>query len=395
MRTALSRTLFGLIHRHQLVYNTCWEDPRLDRIALALGPADTVLVITSAGCNALDYALDEPREILAVDLNPRQNALLELKQAAIRALEFDEFFSLFGRGHLPAWPDRYQRLLRPQLSPFARAWWDRKGRYFAHAGRRSFFFRGAAGTLARALNVYVDRIARARDGVDALLAAPSLAAQRDIYEHELRHRLWRPLLRWLSSRDATLALLAVPRSQRDHLERGHPRGIAHFIERRIEEVFTTLPMTDNYFWRVYLSGAYSPACCPEYLKARNFQRLKAGLVDRITTSTSSVERFLVTHPEAVSRFVLLDHMDWLCQDGLHALQAEWQAIVNRATPGARVIWRSGGRDTTFVDHLPVRVGRRRRPVGSLLTYDRQLAHRLHARDRVHTYGSFHVAELAA
>jgi S-adenosylmethionine-diacylglycerol 3-amino-3-carboxypropyl transferase len=38
--------------------------------ALALTPADRVLVITSAGCNALDYALLGAR-VLAVDQNPR------------------------------------------------------------------------------------------------------------------------------------------------------------------------------------------------------------------------------------------------------------------------------------------------------------------------------------
>lgn len=43
--------------------------------------------ITSAGCNALDYVLQEPEHDFAVDLNPAQNALLELKLAAIRGLE--------------------------------------------------------------------------------------------------------------------------------------------------------------------------------------------------------------------------------------------------------------------------------------------------------------------
>jgi S-adenosylmethionine-diacylglycerol 3-amino-3-carboxypropyl transferase len=42
---------------------------------------DNLLVITSAGCNVLDYTLTGPRRILAVDANPRQNALLELKFA--------------------------------------------------------------------------------------------------------------------------------------------------------------------------------------------------------------------------------------------------------------------------------------------------------------------------
>ena len=56
----LNVRMFNLVHRNNLVYNTCWEDPRLDRVALDLGPEDSVVVITSAGCNALDYALTGP-----------------------------------------------------------------------------------------------------------------------------------------------------------------------------------------------------------------------------------------------------------------------------------------------------------------------------------------------
>ena len=53
----LNVRMFNFVHQHNLVYNTCWEDPRLDRVAMDIGPNDNILVITSAGCNALDYAL--------------------------------------------------------------------------------------------------------------------------------------------------------------------------------------------------------------------------------------------------------------------------------------------------------------------------------------------------
>ena len=68
----LGRRLFDAVHGRHLVYNQCWEDPAVDRQALRLTPADRVLVITSAGCNALDYALEGAR-VLAVDVDPRQN----------------------------------------------------------------------------------------------------------------------------------------------------------------------------------------------------------------------------------------------------------------------------------------------------------------------------------
>ncbi len=49
--------VFKVVHGHNLVYNTCWEDPRLDHQAMKLTADDTVLVITSAGCNALGLRL--------------------------------------------------------------------------------------------------------------------------------------------------------------------------------------------------------------------------------------------------------------------------------------------------------------------------------------------------
>ena len=88
-RQRFNTRLFKAVHRHNLIYNTCWEDPRIDRVALQLKPDDVLLTITSAGCNALDYALQGPRKVIAVDLNPRQNALLELKMAGIRRLDFE------------------------------------------------------------------------------------------------------------------------------------------------------------------------------------------------------------------------------------------------------------------------------------------------------------------
>jgi len=63
------------------MFNDAREDPRIDRIALQLCPSDRLMVITSAGCNVLDYLLAGVEHIDAVDINPFQNALLELKIA--------------------------------------------------------------------------------------------------------------------------------------------------------------------------------------------------------------------------------------------------------------------------------------------------------------------------
>ncbi len=390
-----SGRVFNLVHGRNLVYNTCWEDPRLDRVALDLGPDDTVLVITSAGCNALDYALTGPKHIYAVDMNPRQNALLELKLSGIKNLDFEPFFDMFGRGRLAGVRQVYREKLRRSLSAWSQSYWDRFIKFFSPSRKRPFYFRGTSGTFAKILNVYVDRIVKLRPWIDEILDAKTVQEQRRIYDEHIRDRFWTRSLRFAMRRDATLSMVGVPRAQREHLETHFEGGIVGFIEDFLETVFSRLPLSDNYFWRVYMTGQYTQECCPEYLKREGFEQLKGGLAERISVHTDSVQGFLETGDAAISRFVLLDHMDWLCDRLYPILEAEWQAIVDRATPEARVIWRSGGDRTDFVDEVRVEFEGQQRRVGDLLTYHDELAEELHEKDRVHTYGSFHIADLAA
>ena len=115
----------------------------------------------------------------------------------------------------------------------------------------------------------------------------------------------------------------------------------------------------------------------------------------MSVHTDSVQGFLEKGTEPISRFVLLDHMDWLSEHLFPLLELEWQAILNRAAPGTRVLWRSGGLRTDFIDR--VQVTRNGKPVKlpELLSYNTQQAAELHQVDRVHTYGSFYIADLAS
>ncbi len=390
-----SARYFRYVHANNLVYNTCWEDPQLDREALALRNDDVVMVITSAGCNALDYLLDEPRQVFAVVMNFRQNALLDLKVAGIRKLDYETFFAMFGAGRLPEARQVYERQLRAELTPPSREFWDRRVDFFSGRGpRNSFYFHGTSGTFAWLVNMYIDRVARLRPHVDAVLDAESVAEQRELYG-SLRSKLWNGLIHWLMRRDATLALLGVPRPQRMQIDRDYEGGVARFIEDCVETVFAQLPLRDNYFWRLYLTGRYTRECCPEYLRPEQFARLKGGLVDRLSTHTTSVFDFVQKADMPLSKLVLLDHMDWLGHAATTLLESQWQLIVDRAAAGARVLWRSAGMRSDTIDRLQIRRGRESVRLGEMLNYDRGLAAQLHARDRVHTYGSFHIADLAA
>ena len=388
--------LFDAIYARSLVYNACWEDPAVDRQALNFRSDDRVLVITSAGCNALDYALAGPARIHAVDANPRQTALIELKIAGIRRLDFDDFFALFGTGRHPGFADIYRSRLRPELSPFAQAYWDRHGDWFAARGRHGgLYYRGLSGRVARGFGAYVALRPKLRDGIEALLECRDLDQQRAVYEASVAPQLWTRPVDWALSRQLTMSLLGVPHPQRKEVQRQHADGVAGFVREAIGYVASWLPIWTNYFWTLYLRGHYTASNCPEYLRPANFAALKSGLVDRISLHTTTVTRFLQTTDERISKFVLLDHMDWMSSYRPQQLAEEWEAILARAAAGARVIFRSAHAEPAYLQSVRVHDGNKSTPLIERIRFHPDLAARLQQHDRVHTYAGFHIADLPA
>lgn len=372
---------FRKIHGSRLIYNTCWEDPRADRELLAMAPGARLVMITSAGCNALDYLLDDPQRIDCVDMNPRQNALLELKLALLAYGDHALLFQLFGHGQHPQFAEAYAHL-RPWLSASARQIWDRERHAFSPRGRGSFYFRGAAGDVAYGMRIWLKQLQPAlwRE-LQQLLEAQTLDEQREHYAR-IEPRLWRPWLRWIARQPALLALLGVPRAQRNLIERQYPGGVNAYIEDKLRYLLTELPIRDNYFWRVYLHGSYSIDCCPNYLRPEHFAVLRERAA-RVHLHTCTLSEFLAQQPQRYDRFVLLDHQDWMAAHAPELLEQEWDQVVASSAPGARVLMRSAG---LSIDFLPERA-RARLQARSLDCA------RWHQLDRVGTYGSVLCAEV--
>jgi S-adenosylmethionine-diacylglycerol 3-amino-3-carboxypropyl transferase len=381
MVKAWHQKFFGLLHGNRLIYNTCWEDPRIDRKLLNLGPESRGVVITSAGCNVLDYLLDGPAAIHAIDVNFRQNALLCLKLALIRRGDPGQLFSLFGNGGAAAYREIYARV-RGDLPDWARDYWDGKIDYFRPGGiRKSFYWRGAAGDFAWVFHTLLVGFNGLGRTLEALLRAGSLEEQTRLYGR-IEPLLFRRGLAWLLSQPAALAFIGVPTPQIRLIEDHYPGGLVQFVQENLRRVFTTMPLWDNYFWRVYLTGSYTPECCPGYLAAENFPVLRER-IDRVMVHNATITRFLQENPGEYSHFVLLDHQDWLAWHNTDLLVEEWREIFRNSRAGAKILLRSAGPDVRFLPET----------VTSRLRFFPEQTLPLHARDRVGTYGSLHLAEV--
>lgn len=374
--------VFKKIHGGNLVYNTCWEDPRLDRQVLDIQPDSKVAMLTSAGCNALDYLLDQPAAIHCVDMNPRQNSLLQLKLRMIETLHYEDFFALFGKGHHKSYKEIYEKI-RPELPEYAQDFWDRKIGYFSRKSfKKSFYYRGTSGSVAWLLRHYVMQPNRKlRTSVLELLEAPDLPAQKKIYE-KIEPELSRALVKWLLKHPVLLAMVGVPRPQIQLIDDEHTEGVWGYVRDLFRHMCTEVPMADNYFWRVYIHGCYTPQCCPNYLKRDHFETLRP-LAKRVHTYNSTLAQFLQENPDTYTQYILLDHQDWLAWNNVEALREEWELILKNSRPGTKIILRSAGTTIDFIPDFAKRA----------LRFHPAITDELHKKDRVGTYGSFHYAEV--
>jgi len=382
-----------ILYTNKIIFNCAWEDPALDLEVMKLKKDhDNIVVITSAGCNILNYAVHAPNHIYSIDRNPCQNALLELKIAAIKTLDYDTFWKLFGEGRLENFSTKYFPLLKDQMSIPSQTYWSQKAHYFDGKGlRNSFYYRGCSGLLAWVLiRVYWGMIPGVIPTLKSMFEAKTLEEQRRLYK-EIDHKIWSPLFeRVVSSRIFLAFMNGVPKPQQQLLEK--EGGVAVFLRKVVQWLMNDNLLRDNYFYKVYIEGSYSKDCCPEYLKEENFYKLKNGLVDRISVHTTTITEFLNQHPaKDITRYVLLDHMDWLAESP-EILQEEWQALIDHASDDVKFLWRSASQKAQFVTDIPVKYNGEDSNVGKVLSFIPEVSNKLHEIDRVHTYTSFHVGQ---
>ena len=205
----LGSRVFQLIHMRNLVYNTCWEDPRLDRQALEIGPQDNVLVITSAGCNALDYALTGPNHVYAVDMNPRQNALLDLKIAGIKQPRVRNVLRNVRHGKVAGCEDDLSREAARPSSRGSRKYWDRKIKFFSIAPPPVLLSRHLRHVCQDHERVHRPHRQAAALGRSAARCEDGGGAARDLQRAAPPPLVDAPM-RFAMSREATMAMLGVP-----------------------------------------------------------------------------------------------------------------------------------------------------------------------------------------
>lgn len=297
-----------------ILYAQCWEDPCIDRKAFHITSDDVVFSITSGGCNVLAFLLDNPQKVIALDMNPHQNFLLDLKLSAFKALSYEELLEFMGVRKSRSRFQFYGRI-RDFIQPESRKYWDRQRkkiqRGILHCGRYESYMR----LLKR---IVIAPLIKKRV-LMKFFDIEDPVKRTVLFQKKWENFRWWFLTRIMLSR--RLNTLLFDKAFFTYLDEKFSFG-NHFAE-KARRAITQLPMKENHFLSYILLGRfYSEKYLPLYLKRENYDIIRSR-VDRVEIVTDSCENYFSSLPDSsISKFNFTNIFEWMSDDAYEGLLKE-------------------------------------------------------------------------
>jgi len=320
------RVILWQRYRERISYSSCNEDSASEVEVLVPHASKRLVSICASGGRVLNLLQDGAEEVWAVDVNPSQTHLLELKVAGMRALEHADFLSFMGVRKSPRRLDVYDSL-RPALSDGARAYFDSKPFLIS----RGVLYQGS---LERFLARYVataTHLLRPR-WVRSLFTCTDLAEQRRLLPG-WRSPPWRVVakticrrcfFRFFSHEPGFWRFLPPDLKLHERIFQSLERYLDHHLAR------------DNHLlWLVFFGRYRDERVMPEYLRADCFPRIKHALRDtRLHIVNGDMASVLRTAPaQYFDGYSLSDISAYLPPD---AFGETIEQVVRTARPQARL-----------------------------------------------------------
>lgn len=373
------------------VYNQIWEDPRVDLQALKLDENSRVITISSGGCNALNYLLENPANVTAVDLNRHHIYLLNLKIAALKSLpNYEDFFAFFGFGKSEKNIQNYEKFVAPQLDENTRKFWEsNSGLSRIRHGKRINFFKNG-GLYEHSRNGYFLRFFHKFSHLlglkpEEVLKAKTPEDQVKLYEKYIDPFFDTFFIKTVGKLPVTMFGLGIPPQQYDELKKdlGDGGSIIDVYRERTKRLATDYPIYENYFaWQAFARkyDTENRQAIPEYLKQENYAKLKSN-AENINTKIGSITDEIKNKPQnSFNRFIFLDAQDWMNSETMTEL---WQSIADKGDANSRIIFRTAGATSPIETNLPESLREK-------FVYEEAFSKELFKQDRASIYGGFHL-----
>ncbi len=282
----------------------------------ALTSANRIVCLTGSGTRPLDLLMTDAQDIIALDINPSQNALLALKLAALEGLERPQFFEFIGIEQSQIRLQLYARI-RTRLDQNMQAYWDQKTGQI-EAG---LWYAGKWEKLLK-WNAWFLKILRGKAITD-LLQARDVEEQAQIWSQkfndsklqtaiEMIGRKW--IWQWVM-REPAGEFLPGPKAVGTRLASDFEKASRSFLFR--ESDFATL---------IFKGKLNAEHALPTHLRQENYGVIRERL-DRIRIVEGGLTDLATLGVQEVDGFSLSDFGSYTDQE---AYSACWNGIVSVA-----------------------------------------------------------------
>ncbi|THE10882.1 DUF3419 family protein [Bacillus timonensis] len=285
----------------RLFFSQIREDSVLEREISKTEKPRKILVIGSGGCTAFSILNDSVDQVLCVDMNPAQCALIELKKAAIKYFSLKEFLTFIGEDSCQNRVQMYEAIAN-DLPDYAREYWQQHSQDIEkginHCGVNERFYRFIGENICR--NIYDESVWK------KLFSAKNLGEQHAFYETYLTTSEWRTAAKILLSKTTHLqffpSFMFANASEHD---------FAEFFLSQFEKEVKTKPIHNNYFLSQILFSSYlyeEEEGVPFYLTEEGYETAKRN-TDKLAIHPVSIQE-LLSKEESIDAFYLSNVFDW-------------------------------------------------------------------------------------
>lgn len=306
----------------RLSYSFGNEDPKTEHKALKIKPGDRVLCITASGDRPLHLLLDDPEEVVSIDINAVQNYLLDLKTSSMKHLTFQEYAQFLGLSECKSRAVTFEKVSQ-HMDKSASEYWRRNFDQI----ERGVLFEGAM----EKFSLNVSRVLKTfrRGKVKELSKIQSLDEQKQFLKSKWNTISWRKSFEWLINPYLARWVLRDP-GMYAFLGKGiHP---GKYLYHRMNNSLNNFTIRENpllsYLWlgKVFEEGH------PPYLTEQGIEKIKPRL-NRLKTVTKDLISYIEQAPaNSFDAFSCSDVASYISQKDFDRLI---RAICYAAKPGAR------------------------------------------------------------
>lgn len=307
---------------HRLSYSFGNEDWTTEKRALRIRKGDAVVCVTASGDRPLNLLTEECGSIASVDANPMQNALLELKRAAMCTLSYEEYLAFLGLVPCKHRLGTYKQLAA-RLDQRSHLLWQRHQQTI----KRGVLFQGAIEKKLRLATFFV-QLTRGKK-VQRLFSFDDLAAQAEYAQKRFDTKLWRGFIDLFLQPAFTRFFLRDPGLYEFVDPEIH---IGRYIHGRLHEALGRFLARESPFLSMILRGKVEMEHLPPYLRPEGVALIKER-AHLVQVATDDLVSFLEKSPEgSYDCFSLSDVASYI---PMEAFERMIRAIYHAARPGAR------------------------------------------------------------